>query len=45
VYLLGFLLPGEAGGHHSRTEATDVTAEVKECFSKTCPPHVRKPAP
>jgi hypothetical protein len=29
VHLLGFLLPGETGGHHSRTEATDVTAEVK----------------
>ncbi|MDR2041885.1 MAG: hypothetical protein LBP98_06150 [Tannerella sp.] len=29
VHLLGFLLPGEAGGHHSRKEATDVLAEVK----------------
>jgi hypothetical protein len=29
VHLLGFLLPGETGGHHSRTEATDVVAEVK----------------
>jgi hypothetical protein len=29
VHLLGFLLPGESGGHHDRTEATDVTAEVK----------------
>jgi hypothetical protein len=29
VHLLGFLLPGETGGHHSRVEATDVTAEVK----------------
>ncbi|MDR1896653.1 MAG: hypothetical protein LBR10_07685, partial [Prevotellaceae bacterium] len=29
VHLLGFLLPGEVGGHHDRTEATDVTAEVK----------------
>jgi hypothetical protein len=29
VHLLGFLLPGETGGHHGRTEATDVTAEVK----------------
>jgi hypothetical protein len=29
VHLLGFLLPGESGGHHARTEATDVTAEVK----------------
>ncbi|MDR1865178.1 MAG: hypothetical protein LBR08_06355, partial [Bacteroidales bacterium] len=29
VHLLGFLLPGETGGHHDRTEATDVTAEVK----------------
>ena len=29
VHLRGFLLPGESGGHHSRTEATDVTAEVK----------------
>jgi hypothetical protein len=29
VHLLGFLLPGEQGGRHSRTEATDVTAEVK----------------
>jgi hypothetical protein len=29
VHLLGFLLPGERGGHHARTEATDVIAEVK----------------
>jgi hypothetical protein len=29
VHLLGFLLPGETGGHHDRTEATDVVAEVK----------------
>jgi hypothetical protein len=29
VHLLGFLLPGETGGRHDRTEATDVTAEVK----------------
>jgi hypothetical protein len=29
VHLLGFLLPGEAGGHHARAEATDVMAEVK----------------
>jgi hypothetical protein len=29
VHLLGFLLPGESGGHRDRTEATDVTAEVK----------------
>jgi hypothetical protein len=29
VHLLGFLLPGETGGHHARAEATDVTAEVK----------------
>ena len=29
VYLLGFLLPGETGGRHDRTEATDVVAEVK----------------
>jgi hypothetical protein len=29
VHQLGFLLPGETGGHHSRTEATDITAEVK----------------
>jgi hypothetical protein len=29
VHLLGFLLPGESGGHRSRTEATDVKAEVK----------------
>jgi hypothetical protein len=29
VHLLGFLLPGETGGYHARTEATDVTAEVK----------------
>jgi hypothetical protein len=29
VHLLGFLLPGESGGHHGRTEATDITAEVK----------------
>ena len=29
VHLLGFLLPGESGGHHGRTEATDEVAEVK----------------
>ncbi|MDR2359517.1 MAG: hypothetical protein LBD87_06955 [Prevotellaceae bacterium] len=29
VHQLGFLLPGESGGHHDRTEATDITAEVK----------------
>jgi hypothetical protein len=29
VHLLGFLLPGESGGHHQRTEPTNVTAEVK----------------
>jgi hypothetical protein len=29
VHLLGFLLPGESGGHHGRTEATDVVVEVK----------------
>jgi hypothetical protein len=29
VHLLGFLLPGESGGHHARAEATDATAEVK----------------
>jgi hypothetical protein len=29
VHLLGFLLPGESGGRHDRTEATDVIAEVK----------------
>jgi hypothetical protein len=29
VHLLGFLLPGETGGHRGRTEATDVVAEVK----------------
>ena len=29
VHRLGFLLPGESGGHHDRTEATDITAEVK----------------
>jgi hypothetical protein len=29
VHLLGFLLPGESGGRHDRTEATDITAEVK----------------
>jgi hypothetical protein len=29
VHTLGFLLPNEAGGHHSRTEAIDVVAEVK----------------
>ena len=28
VHQLGFLLPGESGGHHERTEATDVVAEV-----------------
>ena len=29
VHLLGFLLPGESGGHHGRTEVTDIVAEVK----------------
>jgi hypothetical protein len=29
VHLLGFLLPGEKGGHHPRAEATDAIAEVK----------------
>jgi hypothetical protein len=29
VHLLGFLLPGETGGHRARAEATDVVAEVK----------------
>ena len=29
VHLLGFLLPGETGGSHARTEATNITAEVK----------------
>jgi hypothetical protein len=29
VHSLGFLLPGEHGGYHGRTEATDVLAEVK----------------
>jgi hypothetical protein len=29
VHQLGFLLPGETGGRHSRTEATNVVAEVK----------------
>jgi hypothetical protein len=29
VYLLGFRLPGEAAGHHRRTGATDIRAEVK----------------
>jgi hypothetical protein len=28
-HLLGFLLRGEAGGHHQRTEPTDAKAEVK----------------
>jgi hypothetical protein len=29
VHSLGFLLPGEHGGYHGRTEATDVLTEVK----------------
>jgi hypothetical protein len=29
LHALGFLLPGEKGGHHGRTEATDAPAEVK----------------
>jgi hypothetical protein len=29
IHLLGFLLPGENGGHRDRTEATDALAEVK----------------
>jgi hypothetical protein len=29
IHLLGFLLPGEAGGHHARVQETDIKAEVK----------------
>jgi hypothetical protein len=29
IHELGFLLPGETGGRHDRTEETDVVAEVK----------------
>jgi hypothetical protein len=29
VHQLGFMLPGETGGHHGRAEATDMVAEVK----------------
>jgi hypothetical protein len=29
VHALGFLAPGETGGHHARKEPTDVLAEVK----------------
>jgi hypothetical protein len=29
VHMLGFLLPGETGGHHGLSVATDVVAEVK----------------
>jgi hypothetical protein len=29
IHALGFLLPGETGGNHKRTEATDEVAEVK----------------
>ena len=29
VHALGFLLPGEASGHHARKEASDAIAEVK----------------
>jgi hypothetical protein len=29
LHKLGFLLPGENGGHHKRTEATRIQAEVK----------------
>ncbi|MDR1271042.1 MAG: hypothetical protein LBK82_16125 [Planctomycetaceae bacterium] len=29
VHLLGFLLPGETGGRHDRTNVTNITAEVK----------------
>jgi hypothetical protein len=29
VHLLGFRLPGETGGYYSRTEATNITPEVK----------------
>jgi hypothetical protein len=29
LHSFGFLLPGESGGHHSRSAATDVVAEVK----------------
>ena len=29
VHLLGFRLPGETGGRHERTEATDIVAKIK----------------
>ena len=29
IYMLGFLLPGKAGGHHARHEATDIKADVR----------------
>jgi hypothetical protein len=29
IHSLGFLLPGETGGHHNRTEPTEAIAEVK----------------
>jgi hypothetical protein len=29
IHRIGFLLPGEYGGHHERTDATDITPEVK----------------
>jgi hypothetical protein len=29
IHDMGFLVPGEAAGHHDRAEATDVTAQVK----------------
>jgi hypothetical protein len=29
IHLLGFLLPGETGGNHRPTEATDAVVEVK----------------
>ncbi|MDR2138801.1 MAG: hypothetical protein LBP50_04555 [Tannerella sp.] len=35
VHLLGFLLPGEAGGHRERKEPTDVPAEVKVSILNT----------
>jgi hypothetical protein len=35
AHLLGFLLPGEAGGRRERTEATDALAEVKVSIINT----------
>jgi hypothetical protein len=40
LHTLGFLLPGEAGGHHSKSEPTSAIAEVKVLTSNPDTIHV-----